>query len=187
MTKDKFLQQLNVSLKRLSEKERADILKDYEEHFTFGLEEGKTEEEITASLGSPAQIAKELLAGYHIEKVTASATTGNVLRAIWAVIGLGFFNLVIVLGPAIAVTALIFSGWTLGISFLCSPLLVIVDTIVHPNTFLLFNLFVSLALCGLGYFIVIAMLSLTKLAKNGFVRYLKFNIALVKGGFKHDK
>ncbi len=54
MTKDKFLQQLNVSLKRLSEKERADILKDYEEHFTFGLEEGKTEEEITASLGSPA-------------------------------------------------------------------------------------------------------------------------------------
>ncbi|MGW5981328.1 HAAS signaling domain-containing protein [Bacillus mycoides] len=187
MTKDKFLQQLNVSLKRLSEKERADILKDYEEHFTFGLEEGKTEEEITASLGSPAQIAKELLAGYHIEKVTASATTGNVFRAIWAVIGLGFFNLVIVLGPAIAVAALIFSGWALGISFLCLPLFVIVDTIVHPNTFLLFNLFVSLALCGLGYFIVIAMLSLTKLAKNGFVRYLKFNIALVKGGFKHDK
>ncbi|MGG1140449.1 HAAS signaling domain-containing protein [Bacillus mycoides] len=187
MTKDKFLQQLNASLKRLSEKERADILKDYEEHFTFGLEEGKTEEEITASLGSPAQIAKELLADYHLEKVTASATTGNVFRAIWAVIGLGFFNLVIVLGPAIALAALIFSGWVLGISFLGSPLLVIVDTIVHPNTFLLFNLFASLAFCGLGYFVVIAMLSLTKLANNGFVRYLKFNIALVKGGFKHDK
>ena len=76
--------------KRLSEKERADILKDYEEHFTFGLEEGKREEEIVASLGSPAQIAKELLADYHIEKVTTSATTGNVFRAIWAVIGLGF-------------------------------------------------------------------------------------------------
>ena len=41
MTKNEFLQQLNASLKRLSEKERADILKDYEEHFTFGLEEGK--------------------------------------------------------------------------------------------------------------------------------------------------
>ncbi len=75
--KIEFLQQLNASLKRLSEKERADILKDYEEHFTFGLEEGKSEEEIVASLGSPAQIAKELLADYHIEKVTTSATTGN--------------------------------------------------------------------------------------------------------------
>jgi uncharacterized membrane protein len=187
MTKDKFLQQLNASLKGLSEKERTDILKDYEEHFTFGLEKGESEEEITASLGSPAQIAKELLADYHLEKVTVSATAGNVFRAIWAVIGLGFFNLVIVFGPAITLAALIFSGWVLGILFLGSPLLVIVDTIVHPNTFLLFNLFVSLALCGLGYFIVIAMLSLTKLAKNGFVRYLKFNIALVKGGFKHDK
>lgn len=108
MTKNKFLQQLNASLKRLSEKERTDILKDYEEHFTFGLEEGKSEEEIVASLGSPAQIAKELLADYHIEKVTASATTGNVFRAIWAVIGLGFFNLLIVLGPAITLAALIF-------------------------------------------------------------------------------
>lgn len=48
MTKNKFLQQLNASLKRLSEKERTDILKDYEEHFTFGLEEGKSEEEIVA-------------------------------------------------------------------------------------------------------------------------------------------
>ncbi len=70
------------------------FLKDYEEHFTFGLEEGKSEEEIVASLGSPAQIAKELLADYHIEKVTTSATTGNVFRAIWAVIGLGFFQFV---------------------------------------------------------------------------------------------
>ncbi|EOQ09087.1 HAAS signaling domain-containing protein [Bacillus cereus] len=187
MTKHKFLQQLNASLKRLSDKERADILKDYEEHFTFGLEAGKTEEEITTSLGSPSQIAKELLADYHLERVTAKATTGNVFRAIWAVIGLGFFNLVIVLGPAIALAAVIFSGWIVGISLLSSPLLVIIDTIVHQNTFLLFDLFISLACCGLGYFVVIAMLYVTKLATNGLIRYLKFNMALVKGGLNHDK
>ncbi|MED3923350.1 DUF1700 domain-containing protein, partial [Priestia aryabhattai] len=46
MSKSKFLQQLNESLKPLSSKERADILQDYEEHFSIGLEEGKTEEEI---------------------------------------------------------------------------------------------------------------------------------------------
>ncbi|MBA2871194.1 MULTISPECIES: HAAS signaling domain-containing protein [Bacillales] len=189
MTKDKFLQQLNDSLKRLSEKERADILQDYEEHFTFGLEEGKTEEEIAASLGSPSQIAKEILADYHLDKVTTSATLGNMFRAIWAVIGLGFFNLVIVFAPAIALAAFIFSGWVMGISLIASPLLVIIDAILHPSAFTLklFNLFVSLALCGIGYFIVIGMLFVTKLAKNGFVRYLKFNVALVKGGLKHDQ
>lgn len=53
MSKSKFLQQLNESLKPLSVKERADILQDYEEHFSIGLEEGKTEEEIVTSLGSP--------------------------------------------------------------------------------------------------------------------------------------
>ena len=178
MTKMNFTTIKCIS-KRLSEKERADILKDYEEHFTFGLEEGKSEEEIVASLGSPAQIAKELLADYHIEKVTTSATTGNVFRAIWAVIGLGF-QFVNRTCTCNYISGIDFSGWVLGISFLGAPLLVLVDTIIHPNTFLLFNLFVSLALCGLGYFIVIAMLFLTKLATKGFVRYLKFNIALVK-------
>lgn len=187
MTRDKFLQQLNASLKGLSEKERSDILQDYKEHFTFGLEEGKTEEEIAASLGSPTQIAKELLADYHLEKVTASATVGNVFRAFWAVIGLGFFNLVLVLGPAIAIAAFIFAGWMLGISFVCSPLLVIIDAIVHPSAFQLFNLFSSLAFCGVGYFVVIGMLFVTKLAIKGTVRYLKFNVSLVKGGLKHDK
>lgn len=90
MSKGKFLQQLNESLKPLSSKERADILQDYEEHFSIGLEEGKTEEEIVTSLGSPNQIAKELLADYHVEQATAKATTQNILRATWAVIGLAF-------------------------------------------------------------------------------------------------
>lgn len=184
MTKDKFLQQLRHSLKKLSKDEVADILQDYEEHFAFGLEAGKSEEEIAASLGSPAQIAKELLADYHLEKVAASATTGNVFRAIWAVIGLGFFNFVIVLGPAIAIAALIFSGWVMGISLIISPLLVIVEAIVHSSGFVLFNLFISLVFCGVGYFIVVGMLYVTKLAVNGLIRYLKFNTSLVKGGLK---
>lgn len=187
MTKDKFLQQLKVSLNRLPGKELRDILQDYEEHFTFGLEEGKTEEEIVTSLGSPAQIAKELLTDYHLEQVTASATIGNVFRAFWAVIGLGFFNLVIVLGPAIAIAASLFAGWILGISLLASPLLVIVEAIVHPSAFQLFNLFISLAFCGVGYFVAIGMSFVTNLAIKGIVRYLKFNVSIVKGGLKHEK
>lgn len=92
MTKEQFLRQLESALKKLPKAEREDILQDYSEHFSIGMEEGKTEEEIASALGSPHQIAKELLATYHVEKVEATATTGNILRAIWAVIGLGFFN-----------------------------------------------------------------------------------------------
>lgn len=187
MTKNKFLKELSNSLKRLPDAERVDILQDYEEHFAFGLEEGKSEGEIVASLGLPSQIAKEILANYHLDQVTTSATTGNVFRAIWAVIGLGFFNLIIVLGPAIALAGVMLTGWILGISFLISPLLVISEAILNPSGFLLFNLFMSLVFCGIGYFIIIGMFCLTKLANNGFVRYLKFNVSLVKGGLKRDE
>lgn len=187
MTKESFMQQLKNALKRIPEEERTDILQDYEEHFAFGLEEGKTEEEIASALGSPSQIAKELQANYHLEKVTTNATTGNIFRALWAVIGLGFFNLVIVLGPAIAIAAIIFSGWAVGVSFLVSPLLVLLEMVVYPNGFAFFDLFFSLVLCGIGYFILVGMLYVSKLASKGFVKYLAYNVSLVKGGLKHEK
>lgn len=186
MNKEQFLKRLDSSLKRLSSDERQDIIQDFEEHFVIGLEEGKTEEQISDSLGSPIQIAKELLASYHLEKVEATATTGNILRAVWAVIGLGFFNLVIVLGPFIALVALVIAGWATGIAFIASPLLIFLNIVIYPGTFELFDVFFSITLSGLGLFIAIGMLTTTRALTNGFVRYLQFNVKLVKGGLKHD-
>lgn len=186
MNKEQFLNRLDSSLKKLSQEERQDILQDFEEHFVIGLEEGKTEDQISDSLGSPNQIAKELLASYHLEKMKTTTTTGNILRAVWAVIGLGFFNLVIVLGPFIALAAVIIAGWASGIAFIASPLLILINAAIYPGDFELFNLFFSIALTGLGLFIAIGMLFATRTLTNGFVRYLKYNAKLVKGGLKHD-
>ena len=185
MTKDQFLTKLEASLKRLPSDERQDIVQDFEEHFTIGLAEGKTEEEISVSLGSPQQIAKEMVATHHVEKVETTATTGNIFRALWAVIGMGFFNLVIVLGPFIAVAGIIISGWAVGISFIVSPLLVLANVIIYPQTFELFELFFSIGLVGLGLFIFIGMYFATRAVTSGLVRYLKYNVSIVKGGMKH--
>lgn len=186
MNKEQFLHQLDSLLKRLSFEERKDILQDYEEHFAMGLEEGKTEEEIAASLGSPNQIAKELLASYHLEKVESSMTAGNIMRAIWAVIGLGFFNLVIVAGPFFALVGVIVAGWAVGIGFIASPILALVHYLVNRGTFSVFELFISIMLCGIGLFIAIGMFFVSKTVIHLFVRYLKFNASLVKGGLKRD-
>lgn len=96
MNKDQFLQILSNGLKKLPAEEREDIIRDFQEHFQMGNQEGKTEEEIAKSLGSPKHIARELVATYQVEKVSEKVTFSNVLRATWAVIGLGFFNLTIV-------------------------------------------------------------------------------------------
>lgn len=185
MNKQEFLEALNKTLHQLTTNERHDILEDFKEHFAMGHEEGKSEAEISDALGSPQQIGKELLASYHIEKMEATSSAGNVFRAVWAVIGLGFFNLVIVLGPFIGLVGIIIGGWGVGISFAASPLLVLVNTVVHPSVFETFDLFVSMILSGLGLFIMIGMYRATTALKALFVRYLKYNARIVKGGVKH--
>ena len=185
VTKKQFLTKLNASLKRLPSDERQDILQDIEEYFEIGLQEGKTEEQLSASLGSPQQLAKELVATYRVEKVEENATASNIFRAVWAVIGLGFFNLVIVLGPFVALVGVIIAGWLVGVSFVASPVLVLINVAIFPQIFELFDLFFSIALAGLGLFIAIGMYFATRAIKNGFVRYLKYNVSLVKGGLKH--
>ncbi len=186
MNKQVFLQQLDILLKNFPEYERQDIIQDYEEYFSIGMHEGKTEEQIAAALGSPKQISKELLASYHLEKASSTASTGNILRAVWATIGLGFFNVIIVLAPFVALAGFVLAGWMMGVSFIAAPLLFAANLIFNPDTFVMFDLFASIALCGLGFFIIVGMYFATRSLTNGFVRYLRFNTKLVKGGLKHE-
>lgn len=186
MNKEQFLDNLERALGKLSQGEREEIIRDFQEHFLIGVEEGKTEEEIAKSLGSPQQIAKELLATYHLEKVTATTSTGNMIRAVWAVVGLSFFNVAIVLGPFIGLVGILFGGWVTGVSFIASPILVLINTAIYPETFVSFELFFSIALSGLGIFITMGMFFATRAFMNLFVRYLKYNVDLVKGGIKYE-
>src|SRR3982750_3460727 len=64
MNEQQFLLQLDQYLLKLNEGERADIRRDFEEYFESGRMEGKTTEEIIASLGSPEKIAEDLLVAY---------------------------------------------------------------------------------------------------------------------------
>lgn len=186
MTEQQFMEKLNANLSKVSAEERKDMLQDYQEHFEMGKAEGKTEETIAEALGSPEKISKELLASYHLEKAEADTTTGNVLRAVWAGIGLGFFNLVIVLGPFMALVGIGFAGWVVGLTFTLMPLAVLAEVVIFPETFANFDLFASLALSGLGLFIVVGMYYITKTVARLFVRYLKFNVSFVKGGMKNE-
>lgn len=182
MNKEQFLDTLNTSLKPLSPSERADILRDYEEYFNVGFQEGKSESEISEELGSPYKIAKELLATYHIEKEDYRAPADYTLRFVLATIGMGFFNLIIVLGPLMALVGIVFAGWVVGMTFIGSPVLVLIGSIIYLGSFEFFDLFISLGLAGLGLFITMGMYYLTRLFLRLLLRYVKFNINFVKGG-----
>lgn len=69
MTEQQFLRELELALTKLPTDERNDILSDIKEYFRNGREDGKTEIDIASSLGSPKEIAQELLENHVSEKI----------------------------------------------------------------------------------------------------------------------
>lgn len=61
MNKNEFIDAMEKTLIRLPKADRDDILSDYEAHFAIGVENGKTEEEVSASLGDPYELAATYL------------------------------------------------------------------------------------------------------------------------------
>jgi DUF4097 and DUF4098 domain-containing protein YvlB len=77
MTKKQFFAELNQNLNQVPSEVCKDILNDIEEHFSVGLAEGLSEEEICRNLGQPGSIAEQVRQEYsngeaeahHCEKV----------------------------------------------------------------------------------------------------------------------
>lgn len=181
MTKEQFLKQLQAGISKLPVSEQQDILQDYEEHFLFGGEAGETEAEIAEALGSPTQLARELMAGYHVDQAAETKSADKIFKAILAIGGLGFLNLVFVLAPALAIFGVIFSFWAVAISFITTPVLIVLFGLINVQTFEWHNFFASLVLCGLGIFIFMGIKWLTKIIINITLKYLRFNLRIIKG------
>lgn len=105
MLKDEFIEKLSKSLKRIPKKDRDYILYDYEEFFNAGMQEGKSEEDISRFLGDPIVIAKQFMADITLKQAEKQSSVQNVLKASYSVIGLRFVNISFVL-PAMFILLL---------------------------------------------------------------------------------
>lgn len=182
MTKDKFMKRLEELLQGIPDKERKEILYDYEEHFLIGMENGKSEEEIAESLGTPKTIAKELKASYHITKAQSNVTASNVGRAVIATISLGFFNLVFVLGPFVAIVGVLIALWAVAFSLTVAPIALLFNfsnLVVFDNY--IQQVFIAMTLIGLGVLLGIGMIYVTRWFMKGTLNYLQFNTKIIRG------
>ena len=82
MTKNEFLSKLENELKKNGIEGTTDIIGEYEEHFSFKLADGFTEEEISEKLGNPSELASQF------ENEKADEKRGG--RKLTTVIGLIF-------------------------------------------------------------------------------------------------
>jgi len=102
MTRARFIAGLRGNLRGLSDKEVADIIADYEEHFADAALAGRSEDDVARALGDPARLAGELSAETGLRRWEASRNPRTFLKAGVAVFGLQAFNLLVLL-PVIAI------------------------------------------------------------------------------------
>jgi uncharacterized membrane protein len=188
VNKKEFFKELKSRLKNLSKEDREEILEDYEEHFNIGLKKGRTEAKLIKSLGSPKAIAKQESANLLIKKAEEKASFSNVTRAILAIIGLGFFNLVFVSGIFFGLIGVLIGVYAITISFVVTGIFLIFAPLIPAFTNLLAFGITSLAtiFAGIGCLCIgLLMLMGSYYTSKGFfslvIKYLKLNIKIIRG------
>jgi uncharacterized membrane protein len=183
MNKEMFINELNQHLDKIPLDDRKEIIYDYEEHFEIGLSEGKTEEEISNSLGNPKSIAKELLLDYRVQQAEKDSNVVTMSRAVLAFIGLSFLNLIILFPPFMSIVGVLIGIWVTALVLTLSPIAALISGffLSFDATFLSIIL-KSLVACGTGLIIIFCATYITKFFIEIVIKYLKYNLRLIKGG-----
>ncbi len=195
MNKEEFLESLKSNLKNIPQGDVVEILRDYAEHISIGLNKGREETELLKSLGDPADIARQIKADYHIKKAETKISAANIFRAIYASAGMGILNLLFILPLFITLLLLLFLLFVIPFSFIMAGNMVLiacVASILMPDYFAEISGFVislpeavgasfmSIGLASLGYLIWIGAYHITKFLYGLVLRYLKFNLRILK-------
>ncbi|MDF2884431.1 MAG: hypothetical protein K0R54_4998 [Clostridiaceae bacterium] len=189
MNKEKFMEILKSSLGDMPQDEINDILYDYNEHFEIGINKGKTEEEICKELGDPRNIGKSYRASMAVERAEEHPSTKNLFSAVLAAIALGFFNLVIVLGPFLAVVGIIIGFFAASAGIFIAGIASVIGIFIAPfmpsyvhtmgiNGFAIF--FIGIGMSALGALMFIGVCWLAKCFYKLTVKYLNWNINIIK-------
>lgn len=196
MKKSEFISLLSSHLSALPPEELSELLEDYESHFAFGLQNGRTEEEIVRELGDPAELAQEALDnrvspqhplywfGEPPEGQTSpvpAAQTSSRPRMVTSAIYTGLFFLNLVMLPLLAAI------WTLGLAIaltavtgILSPAALLLEYIFndvfHPT-----KAFAVLAMVGIGILIAVGTRYLYSNLIILSASYWAWNVRVAKG------
>jgi uncharacterized membrane protein len=189
MNKEQFLNQLKRSLSGIPEEEKKEILYDYEEHFRSGMESGQEEEEIARSLGNPRILGKSYRIESLLDKERGGNRASNILRAVFASLSLGFFNVIVTIPLFAGLFAGLAGLWSGAVSLAVSGAAVIVAVILQPllPAFIIleglnipFLIFSGIGISALGLLAVIGMWKLSQLFFRMTARYVQFNVRIIK-------
>ena len=169
--------------------ELEDIISDYSEHFSIGKANGRTDEELWRSLGSPEDVARELRVMHLVKKAEDDRSCRNIFHAVVATLGLGLFNLVFVLVPFIILVVMLLVFFILGVmvaifgfvGFVYSLLQLIGVSAFSVWYSPLAGVFISTGMTTTGLLVIIGNYYLSRFFYHVGIGYLKWNIRVITG------
>ena len=189
MTQNEFLTTMEKILRKLDPNERKDILADYTEHFFSGLEEGKTEEEISKSLGNPVMLAKAQIAESMTNRAESDRTPGNIVQAVLATLSLSLFNIIFIIGPLFGLLGGLIGLWAGALSLSLSGIATlgglvfssfVREQVAISGLSIWFYIFAGIGVSALGALASIGMWFLSRGFAGAILKYVKLNISIVK-------
>jgi len=136
MSKIEYLDALKKALAGLPPDVAAKTMAYYEQCFIDGLAAGKTEEETAADLEQPRKIAMTLRANSHRSAFEQSRGPANLVRMLFSLIGLGIFNLFMVV-PAAVFSALLVSVYASAFALYISGIAITATGLAGANELVL--------------------------------------------------
>ena len=126
MTRADFLARLKRGLVGLPNSTAADILNDYEAHFDDGKAAGRSEAEVASALGDPDRLARELKAEAGVKRWTQEQTPSAAGGAVFAVLGFGAIDIIILLPILMGVIGTLFGCFVAVVALFGSGIAVMV-------------------------------------------------------------
>lgn len=108
MTRAEFIARLKNGLVGLTTTAANEIVADYQAHFDDGLAAGRSEAEVAAALGDPDRLARELKAEAGIQRWHQEKNPSAAAGAVFAVLGLGAIDILVLLPILMGVVGTIF-------------------------------------------------------------------------------
>lgn len=189
MNKEKWIETLKNNLKGMSKDEIDEIILDYNEYFYDAMESGRSEEEIAEALGNPQKLAKQFKADSRIKQAQADMNLRNVLKAIFAIVTLSVFNIIVMIGPIMGILGLIFGSAVAGLGVLGGGIIGFFAVLLFSSKAfiglsfsltLIIAILLGLCLVSLGIVILIADFWFGKWVFAILVKYFRFNFDIVK-------
>lgn len=181
MTRAEFISRLRRGLNGLPASTINEVVADHEAHFDEAVAAGRAEAEVAAALGDPARLAKEVRVEAGLKRWDEEKNPSAAAAAIFAVLGLGAIDILILLpllmgvlgalfGVFVAVIAMFFAG---GVVFAAGPF---AEPPGGPMTAILAGIGLMALATSAGALLTIVTVWLV----NGLVWYARLHYRLLK-------